>query len=242
MEHPLTWSIVARDPATGALGVVVATHPLAVGARCPLIRAGVGAVATQSITNPALAPAILDRLAAGASAGEALAAAIGGDDGRDLRQVHVVDRTGRVAAWTGRHCVETCGDLAAEAVSVAGNMLAGAAVLARTLAMFQERADLALAERLVAAMAAGEGQGGDCRGTRSAALQVATDAARPALDLRVDGDAAPIAALHDLLARWRAEEALSGGWTPKQMPPGLDDMDTMEAAWRARGLALKFRR
>jgi uncharacterized Ntn-hydrolase superfamily protein len=238
----MTWSIVACDPATGALGVAVATHTLAVGARCPFVRAGVGAVATQSITNRDLAPAILDLLAGGAAAGDALAAALGSDGGRDLRQVHVVDRAGRSAAWTGRHCVEACGDLAGDHLSVAGNMLASNEVLARTLAAFREHSGSDLSERLLLAMAAGEAQGGDRRGTRSAALLITSDASHPAIDLRVDGDAAPVRALQALLTQWRAETAASSQWVLKQTPAGLDDMDTLEAMWRAQGLALKFRR
>jgi uncharacterized Ntn-hydrolase superfamily protein len=138
----MTWSIVAHDPATGAFAVAVATCAFAVGASCPFVRAGVGAVSTQSMTNRYLGPAILDALARGLDPAAAIEGALAGDAGAGLRQVHAVDRHGRTAAWTGRNCVEWCGSVAGAmaaggGVSVAGNMLAGEAVVGATLAAFQ---------------------------------------------------------------------------------------------------------
>jgi len=133
----MTWSIVTHDPATGAFAVAVATCAFAVGASCPFVRAGVGAVSTQSMTNRYLGPAILDGLARGLDPASAIEGALAGDAGAGLRQVHAVDRHGRTAAWTGRNCVEWCGSVAGEGVSVAGNMLAGEAVVAQTLRAFQ---------------------------------------------------------------------------------------------------------
>src|SRR5580698_10476328 len=115
----MTWSITAHDPNTGALAVAVATKAFAVGASCPFVRAGVGAVSTQSMTNRYLGPAILDGLARGLSPSAAIEGALAGDDGRGIRQVHVVDRLGRNAAWTGENCVEWRGSVAADGVSVA---------------------------------------------------------------------------------------------------------------------------
>ncbi len=147
----MTWSIVTHDPATGAFAVAVATRAFAVGASCPFVRAGVGAVSTQSMTNRYLGPAILDGLARGLDPAHAIEGALAGDAGAGLRQVHAVDRHGRTAAWTGRNCVEWCGSVAGTTfagggvtgagvagggVSVAGNMLAGEAVVAATLAEF----------------------------------------------------------------------------------------------------------
>ncbi len=129
----MTWSIVAHDPATGAFAVAVATRAFAVGASCPFLRAGVGAVSTQSMTNRYLGPAALDGLARGLPPSAAIEGALAGDAGRGLRQVHAVDRHGRTAAWTGQNCVEWCGSLAGPDVSVAGNMLAGERVIAATL-------------------------------------------------------------------------------------------------------------
>ncbi len=124
----MTWSIVAFDAASGAFGAAVATKAFAAGAFVPFVRAGVGAVATQSITNRYLGPAVLDGMQRGLSPALAIGAALAGDEGREIRQVHAVDRHGRTAARTGRHCVEWCGDVRAPAVSVAGNMLANDAV------------------------------------------------------------------------------------------------------------------
>ncbi len=98
----MTWSIVTHDPATGAFAVAVATKAFAVGASCPFVRAGVGAVSTQSMTNRYLGPAILDAMARGLPPAAAIESALAGDEGRGIRQVHAVDRLGRTAAWTGR--------------------------------------------------------------------------------------------------------------------------------------------
>ena len=152
----MTWSIVAHDPATGAFAVAVTTCAFAVGASCPFVRSGVGAVSTQSMTNRYLGPAVLDGMARGLSPTAAIESALAGDEGRGIRQIHAVDRHGRSAAWTGRNCVEWCGDRAGQGFSVAGNMLAGEAVLADTVACFVTRDDLPLAERLVAALEAGD--------------------------------------------------------------------------------------
>ena len=113
----MTWSIVTHDPAAGAFAVAVATCAFAVGASCPFVRAGVGAVSTQSMTNRYLGPAILDGFSRGLDPASAIESALAGDAGSGLRQVHAVDRHGRTAAWTGQNCVEWCGSLAAEGVS-----------------------------------------------------------------------------------------------------------------------------
>src|SRR6185295_1805852 len=116
---------VAHDPATGAFAVAVATCAFAVGASCPFIRAGVGAVSSQSMTNRYLGPAILDAMARGLPPAAAIESALAGDVGRGIRQVHAVDRHGRTAAWTGKNCVAWCGSASEPGISVAGNMLAG---------------------------------------------------------------------------------------------------------------------
>src|ERR1700689_832782 len=133
----MTWSIIVHDSATGAFAVAVATKDFAVGASCPFVRAGVGAVSTQSFTNRYLAPAILDALERGLPPDAAIESALAGDEGRGIRQVHAVDRHGRTAAWTGRNCVTWCGSVAAPCVSVAGNMLAGEPTVAATLTTWQ---------------------------------------------------------------------------------------------------------
>ena len=182
----MTWSIVAHDPATGAFAVAVATKAFAVGASCPFVRSGVGAVSTQSFTNRYLGPAILDAMARGLPPDAAIEGALAGDAGRGLRQVHAVDRHGRTAAWTGQNCVEWCGGVAAPGISVAGNMLSGEPTIAATLATWQARADLDMPERLMLAMEAGEAAGGDRRGRQSAAMVLTTTEDFPDLNLRVD--------------------------------------------------------
>ncbi len=195
----MTWSITAHDPATGAFAVAVATLAFAVGASCPFVRAGVGAVSTQSVTNRYLGPAVLDGLARGLAPGGAIEGALAGDEGRGIRQVHAVDRNGRTAAWTGRNCVMWCGGVADGHVSVAGNMLANERVVAATLEAYQAGAGLEMPERLMAAMEAGEAAGGDRRGRQSAAMVSVTTEDFPDLDLRVDDHAAPLPELRRLL-------------------------------------------
>jgi uncharacterized Ntn-hydrolase superfamily protein len=237
----MTWSIVARDPASGALAV--ATCAFAVGAHCPYLRAGVGAVSTQSITNRYLGPAILDLMARGVDPATAIDSALTADHGRELRQVHAVDRHGRTAASTGRHCVEYCGDRTGPQFSVAGNMLAGEAVLAATVAAFAAGEELALPERLVGALEAGERAGGDRRGRQSAALLLTTSEDFADLDIRVDDHADPLGELARLLGIWRRGWPQRAAWAPsKANPSGATDLDAIEASWRAQGLNLRFRR
>lgn len=239
----MTWSIAAHDPATGAFGVAVATKAFAVGASCPFVRAGVGAVSTQSFTNRYLAPAILDAMARGLPPDAAIAGALAGDAGHGLRQVHAVDRHGRTAAWTGANCVSWCGSVAAPGVSVAGNMLAGEPTIAATLETWLAAPDLPMPERLMAAMDAGEAAGGDRRGRQSAAMKLVTTEDFADLDLRVDDHAAPLTELRRLLGIWRRERAPGLDLSPRKADPaGFIDLDAIEAGWMARGLDLRFRR
>jgi uncharacterized Ntn-hydrolase superfamily protein len=239
----MTWSIVAFDTASQAFAVAITTRAFAIGARSPHVRAGVGAVATQSITNPYLGPRVLDALARGAAPAEAIETALSGDEGRHLRQVHAVDRHGRAAAWTGRHCVEWAGDRTAVGFSVAGNMLAGEAVVGATFQSFAANGDVSFAERLVAALEAGEAAGGDRRGRQSAALLVATAEDFPDINLRVDDHVEPLAELRRLLAIYRRDYEPSRHRFPsKANPSGVTDLEVFEAVWRERGLNLRFRR
>jgi uncharacterized Ntn-hydrolase superfamily protein len=239
----MTWSIVAHDPNSGAFAVAVATKAFAVGAYCPFVRAGVGAVSTQSMTNRYLGPAVLDAMARGLPAAAAIEGALAGDHGRGIRQVHAVDSQGRTAAWTGGNCVEWCGSVSAGGVSVAGNMLAGEATIAATLASWQASADLKPPDRLMTAMQAGQDAGGDRRGRQSAAMTMITTEDFPDLDLRVDDHPEPLAELRRLLTIWKAEGAPRAGIAPsKANPSGLTDLDAIEAGWIARGMDLRFRR
>ncbi len=239
----MTWSIVAHDPDTGAFAVAVTTCSFAVGASCPHVRSGVGAVSTQSITNRYLGPAVLDGLARGLAPAAAIEGALAGDEGKELRQVHAVDRHGRTAAWTGRNCVEWCGEMPGIGFSVAGNMLAGPAVLADTYAAFVAHPDLPLPERMLGALDAGEAAGGDRRGRQSAAMVLTSTEDFPDLSLRVDDHPKPLDELRRLLGIWRRDrEPYLGDQPSKARPSGLTDMEAIEARWARGGQELRFRR
>jgi uncharacterized Ntn-hydrolase superfamily protein len=239
----MTWSIVAHDPNRDAFAVAVATKAFAVGAFCPFVRAGVGAVSTQSMTNRYLGPAILDGLARGLHPRHAIEGALAGDEGRGIRQVHVVDRLGRTAAWTGENCVMWCGSVAAGGISVAGNMLANENVVPATLASWKASADLMMPDRLMAAMDAGEAAGGDRRGRQSAAMVMVTTEDFPDINLRVDDQTQPLAELRRLLELWKTEGAPRLGMSPSKLnPSGITDLDAIEAGWIARGMDIRFRR
>jgi uncharacterized Ntn-hydrolase superfamily protein len=190
----MTWSIVARD-GSGALGVAVASRFFAVGALCPHVRTGAGALSTQALVNPMYARPGLDLLSQGLPPPEVIRLLIAADEGRESRQLHVVDTQGRTAAHTGSECIGWCGHRAGAAYSVAGNMLAGAQVIDATAAAYEANAALPFAERLLAALAAGEAAGGDKRGKQAAALLVHTVEDYPFLDLRVDDHPEPVAEL-----------------------------------------------
>ncbi len=239
----MTWSIVAHDPATNAFAVAVATKAFAVGAFCPFLRSGVGAVSTQSFTNRYLGPATLDALARGLPPEPAIKSALTGDHGEGLRQIHAIDRNGRSYAHTGRNCVEWCGSASAENISVAGNMLANERVVAETLTSYLSHQNLPLPERLLTAMEAGEAAGGDRRGRQSAALKLITTEDFPDLDLRVDDHANPLGELRRLLEIWRRDGAARLATAPtKTDPSGLTDLDAIDASFLARGLGLRLRR
>ncbi|MFC3126781.1 DUF1028 domain-containing protein [Pseudoroseomonas globiformis] len=237
----MTWSIVAHDPDTQAFAVAVTTCAFAVGASCPHVRAGVGAVSTQSFTNRYLAPAVLDALARGLTPAAAIEGALAGDDGKALRQIHAVDRLGRSAVWTGQDCVEWAGSRSGPGFSVAGNMLAGPAVVGETAATYASGSALTLPERLMLALDAGEAAGGDRRGRQSAAMKLATTEDFPDLDLRVDDHPQPLMELRRLLDIWRQTRAPALPFAPRKADPaGIIDKAIIEAGWRARGLDLRF--
>jgi uncharacterized Ntn-hydrolase superfamily protein len=194
----MTWSLIARDPATGAFGIAVATKNFAVGCRVPHIAARVGAVATQALANPFYGVNGVKLLRAGKSPDEIVAMLTAADDGRDQRQVHVMDAAGRIAAHTGKACVDWCGHTRGEGFSVAGNMLAGPAVIEETAKAYAANAALPFARRLIAALKAGEAAGGDKRGKQSAAVVIYGEEEWPDLDLRVDDHVDPLAELERL--------------------------------------------
>lgn len=196
----MTYSIVARDPDSGHLGVAVASRFFAVGGIVPHIRGRVGAVATQAFVNPTYGPDALRLMAAGAPPEAIVTIFTARDDGHPQRQFHLIDAAGRGAAFTGAACVDWAGHLLADGVSVAGNMLEGPQVIVETLRAYQAAMDKPLAERLLIAMQAGEDAGGDKRGKQSAALEVWRDQDYAWLSIRADDDANPLAELRRLYA------------------------------------------
>src|SRR5215207_3206301 len=194
----MTWSIISKDPETGAFGVAVTTKFFAVGALCPHGAARIGALATQAFVNPLYGPDGIRLLAEGRSAEDIVAILTAQDPGSGSRQLHVIARDGRTAAHTGQDCIDWCGHLTDEGVSVAGNMLAGPAVIEATLETYKRRMDLPFADRLMSALDAGQAEGGDKRGKQSAALKVWRDEPYPMLDLRVDDHAEPLDELRRL--------------------------------------------
>jgi uncharacterized Ntn-hydrolase superfamily protein len=199
-----TFSIVARDPQNGDLGVAVASKFLAVGAVVPWARAGAGAIATQALANIAYGPDGLALLERGRSAQEVLDELLAADEQRDHRQVGVVDARGGSAAHTGKECLAWAGHLVGAGFTVQGNILAGAQVIQAMAAAFAQ-APGELAERLLAALRAGDEAGGDRRGRQSAALYVARAGGSYGglldryIDLRVDDHTSPVPELARLL-------------------------------------------
>ena len=225
----MTWSILARDEA-GRLGAAIASRFFAVGALTVHARRGVGVLSTQALMNPLYGPQGLDLLAAGRSPEQVISMLTGADAGRDQRQLHVLPAQGRPAAWTGAACIEWCGHRIEQDFSVAGNMLAGPRVIEATAQAFVQMRGKPLAERLLAALAAGEAAGGDKRGKQAAALLIHTTEDYPALDIRVDDHAEPIQELRRLygvsLERFQPFNACLPS---RARPAGITDRAVIEA-------------
>jgi uncharacterized Ntn-hydrolase superfamily protein len=207
MRHG-TYSIVALDPGTGELGAAVQSHWFSVGSLCTWARPGVGAVATQSVVEPAHGPNALDRIEAGDTAPEALRALLDADPLAAMRQVGIVDARGNVAVATGPDCIVHAGDVTGPHWSCQANMMERDTVPAAMSAAF-EAAQGDLPERLLAALRGAEGEGGDVRGRQSAALLVVPpegEAWRARVDLRVEDHEDPLGELERLVVLWRAYE------------------------------------
>lgn len=208
----MTYSIVARDPGTGDFGAAVQSHWFAAGDVC-WAAPGVGVVATQATVEISYGPKGLDLMRAGSSSSEALAALTAADEGAAVRQVAVVDRVGRVAAHTGDQCIRECGHRTGSGYSCQANMMWNATVWDAMAEAF-EAATGDLAERLMVALEAGEGEGGDIRGRQAARVLVvrAEPSAEPwtdvLVDLRVDDHPAPLVELRRLLGLKRAYDRL----------------------------------
>ena len=193
----MTYSIIAKDPETGEIAIAVASRFFACGALVPYAGRDV-AVASQAFCNPLWGLEGRMRLANGESSAEVLADFVARDGGQAIRQAHMIDAGGSIAAHTGADCVDWSGHRSADGVSVAGNMLAGASVVEATLAAYVENMDQPLLERLLRAMEAGERAGGDKRGKQAAGLVIHRGEDYPWLDIRADDHADPLAELRRL--------------------------------------------
>jgi uncharacterized Ntn-hydrolase superfamily protein len=211
-----TFSIVARDPSTGEMGVAVQSHWFSVGSNVAWAEAGVGAVATQSFIDPSYGRDGLDLMRGGTPADEALKRLLAKDEGRDVRQVAMIDARGRVAAHTGAKCIEAAGDHTGANYSVQANLMSNARVWPAMARAFESaRGDLA--ERMLAALDAAQGVGGDIRGRQSAAIVVvrAESTGKPwadrIFDLRVDDHPEPLKELRRLVRLQRAYNHMNAG-------------------------------
>lgn len=211
-----TYSIVARDPKTGEIGVAVQSHWFSVGALVPWAEAGVGAVATQSFVDPSYGPLGLALMKAGKSAPEALRGLLAADSAPEVRQVAMVDAQGRVAAHTGKRNIAAAGHLVGNGFSVQANMMRNERVWPAMEKAFREtKGDLA--ERLLAALEAAEKAGGDIRGKQSAAIKIVrgTSTGRPwadtVIDLRVEDSPRPLEELRRLVTLQRAYNLMNEG-------------------------------
>ncbi len=255
-EFHTTYSIVARDPETGQFGVAVETHQMCVGRAVPWLLPGVGAVATQSLTNMSFGPLGLAMLAQGVGAKEVIAGLIASDPGADRRQVAAVDAKGEAAAWTGTGCIAEAGHHVGQGYSVQANMMTRPTVIAAMRDAF-ERASGDLAQRMMVTLQAAQAEDGDIRGMQSAALVVVPgqrglpERENRIYDLRVDEHANPVTELarlvrlrganlldsegHKALDAGERDRALSLWEEARQRAPEMEEM----AFWQAATLADK---
>jgi uncharacterized Ntn-hydrolase superfamily protein len=223
----MTFSVVARCAETGQLGIAISSSSIAVGARCPWLQPGVGAVASQNITLPSLGPQVLGLLAQGVAPDEALAV-LAGQEHSEYRQVTVIDSQGRTAHFSGAKTLGIHSAVSGEQCVAAGNMLANPGVIEAMVRAF-ENAPGSLADRLLAAMHTGQAQGGEAGPVHSAALIVVDEVQWPIINLRVDwADEDPIGALDQLWQAYRGQlqdyidRALNPQIAPGYAVPGDD--------------------
>ncbi len=213
----MTYSIAARDPHTGEMGVAVQSHWFSVGSAVPWAEAGVGAIATQSFVEVSFGPRGLALLRQGLSAREAVEKLIDTDEGQDVRQLAIVDAQGRVAAHTGDRCIPEAGHRIGDGFSVQANMMLLDTVWGAMFDAYQSSADQPLAERLVIALEAAQAAGGDIRGQQSAAILVVRGESTGKvwedrlIDLRVEDHPQPVAELRRLLTLHQAYEEMGRG-------------------------------
>lgn len=237
----MTFSIVARSEDGESWGVAVASKFLAVGSVVPAVAAGVGAIATQSAANTSYKASALTHLREGATAAETLHRLIDADEGRDDRQLGIVDREGRAATFTGATCLDWAGGVTGDGYAIQGNVLEGEEVVAAMESAFVATdASAPLAERLMIALRAGDEAGGDARGRQSAALLVAKDDAGfmgfddIEVELRVEDHADPITELDRLLELhrtiWAGSEAVPEDERTPDTPELLAELDARAQA------------
>ena len=226
----MTWSLIAKDNVTGQIGIAVATKFFAVGARVPHIAPAIGAVATQALVNPYYGIDGVRLLRQGRAPREIIETLIAADAGHASRQLHIMDAKGRIAAFTGKDCVDWCGHLEGDGFSLAGNMLAGKRVLDDTAETYLANAGMPFARRMIAAMRAGEEAGGDKRGRQSAALLIYGEEEWSNLDLRVDDHIDPLAELERLEAVSRERWVHFRKYLPsRKNPAGITDRAVIDA-------------
>ncbi|WP_025808702.1 DUF1028 domain-containing protein [Pseudomonas chlororaphis] len=214
----MTFSIVGRCAETGQLGIAISSSSIAVGARCPWLRSGVGAVSSQNITLPALGPQVLDGLGEGLAPAQALDQALTRNGYSQYRQVAVVDAQGRTAVFSGNHALGINNAVAGEQCVAAGNLLASSTVIERMVEAF-ESSEGCLAARLLSALQAGQDAGGEAGAVHSAALSVVGELVWPIVDLRVDwAEANPIDELQKL---WNAYEPQLQDYLTRALNPTL---------------------
>lgn len=214
----MTFSITGRCVRTGQVGVAITTSSIAVGSRCPWVRAGVGAVATQNVTKPSIGNDVLDRIAAGEDTQSALDAVMGTEDFPDYRQVAVVDSKGGTALFSGSKTLGQHAEVIGRDCIAAGNLLSDIRLPQVMASSFETLSDLSLPERLLKALESGLHEGGGEEGpVHSACLLVADSTPWPLVDLRVDwSDECPIAALRAL---WEAYEPQMADYVARALNP-----------------------
>jgi len=216
----MTISIVARCERTGAFGVAISSSSPAVGSRCPNVRAGVGAVSSQNVTDPSLGPALLDVLQSGLGAREALAKISSAATHPEFRQLTVVDKSGESAVYSGEKSLGINAEVTAKNVAAAGNMLANSGVIQAMVDAFNSTVDQEIADRLIQALEAGVKAGGEAGPVHSAAVVVATEVSWPTTNLRIDWDENPISKLRDLYKVWapQSQDYLTRALNPNSAP------------------------
>jgi len=216
----MTISIAARCERTGAFGVAISSSSPAVGSRCPNVRAGVGAVSSQNITDPRLGPALLDALEGGLSAQAALDSISAVATHPEFRQLTVVDRAGAAAVFSGSKSLGINAEVIAKNVAAAGNMLANDGVIQAMVNSFATNPDKELADRLICALEAGVAAGGEAGPVHSAAVLVATQVSWPTTNLRVDWDENPIVKLREIYEVWapQADDYVTRALNPNSAP------------------------